>query len=167
MWSGEREPEFKGRKLSSWVESQSPGHSGDPTEAIAAVHHVGTNGLPYLLAWIERAEYPKTYNKLELRAIKLVDAQTAHRWLVYRQTTFLRAMGAQWAFEILGTNAAPARPELIRLSHSTNRIVAALASSALSNIKKNSTKLLDAYSKDPKAPGWANWTNSVGGEGTK
>ena len=168
LWPGEREPEYKGRRLSSWIESQSPKrYPGDFPERIAAVRHIGTNGLPYLLKWIEGAELPKTYTRLDFAALKVMDPETARRWMSYRQRKFYRAMGAQWAFEILGTDAAPARPELIRLSHSTNQFVARLASSAFGSIKKDSTQILNAYSRDPNAPGWANWTNSVGGEGTK
>ena len=163
----EREPEYKGRKLSEWIEVQSRRYPRDLPERIEAVRHIGTNALPYLLKWIEGAELPKTYTRLDSAAMKLMDRETARRWVRYRQRKFYRAICAQWAFEILGTDAAAARPELIRLSHSTNKFVASLASSAFSSIKKDSTQILNAFSRDPNAPGWANWTNTAGGEGTK
>src|SRR6266478_5031865 len=63
-WPRQREPEYKGRKLSEWaflVTGPFPYHdSAFPKmpEAEEAIRQIGTNALPWLLRWI-RFDHPK------------------------------------------------------------------------------------------------------------
>ena len=76
VWPREREPEYKGKRLSEWLTLWEPnyvpgGGLGDKNrrvEAQMAVRHIGTNALPWLLRWV-RYEQPawkgKAYSFME------------------------------------------------------------------------------------------------------
>src|SRR5689334_15216216 len=109
-WPRQREPEYRGRTLSEWAffyfrAASKDGHTS--FEAESAFQHIGTNGLPWALKWIQyqpppwkkklvgiTAKLPKPF-RFEDRADEL-------------------ATGA-WAYLItLGPRASPAIPELTR-----------------------------------------------------
>src|SRR5260221_13991205 len=47
-----REPEYGGKRLSEWAEELPWNPEEKPSEAEDAIRSIGTNGIPYLLAWI-------------------------------------------------------------------------------------------------------------------
>jgi hypothetical protein len=173
VWSREREPEYKGRKLSAWIRGASWGppsrpvlvnESADQAERREAVHHIGTNALPYLLKWIEACEPPKQNSELDSVAMKVMTKATAVSWLQYRSRKFYRACDAAWGIDFVGAEASPAVPELVRLSHSTNSMVAQLALGALGGMEqKVSPELRDAIhaaQQAAKKPALRDYTNS-------
>lgn len=128
------EPKYQGRYLSEWLATYDAArhrlavstvhNPSDPNQqALAQAEHavraIGTNALPYLVAWIDSDLPPWRTN---LRA-KLP------RWLARRDVVtrailggaFYRSGAAVFGFKILGTNATPAIPELEALMKSTKR----------------------------------------------
>ena len=122
LWPGEREPEYQGRKLSEWLEIYVDGRV-DPREAEAAVRHIGTNGIPWFIGWIRREPsksriwvntFVETFVS-ELRRAGKSEPSSSEKAAIL-------ASRALRGFQILGTNASAAVPEL------TERLVACRAS---------------------------------------
>jgi len=109
----ERQPEYNGRKLSEWlklyVQSQDP-------QAADAVRHIGTNALPWLLEW---TDYQPPGWKMRLwtnppvAMLRTGYARSVYYWLL-RSRASDREWPARSGFEILGSVARPALPELER-----------------------------------------------------
>jgi hypothetical protein len=99
-----RKTEYAGRGLTSWLEiARNPGMQ---TEAISAIQPIGTNALPTLLQWVE-AKDPPWKNKL----ITYLAAHPQIPYPIYSaQDKFIFAADA---FQYLGSNAAPALPDLM------------------------------------------------------
>ncbi len=125
LLTGYREPSYQGRKLSQWMNAFYNSLGGDPEtpeylEAAAAVRHMGTNALPHLLKWISsQPSRSKTREKLAAWMHKLperVIPQFGHDWIC-EDARRVRIGRATVAFQILGTNAAPALPQLFRLAN--------------------------------------------------
>lgn len=99
-------PRYNGRTLLEWTKlSQTP-------EARDAIRAMGTNALPDLVKWI--ADEPAAWRKTPYRLPKKVP-----KWMV-DESSDKRAELALKGFEILGTNASPALPGLLRLIGNTN-----------------------------------------------
>ena len=176
-WPREREPEYKGRKLSKWIQDGAMATTSllstppyvlspklqpaDRAAKIEAIQNIGTNALPYLLKWIEAGELPK-YGKLDVPPTKVMTRAAAHSWLKYRQRTFWRAIDAGWALEVLGSDAISTVPELLRLSHSTNQFAAGVAWRALINMENDATPELRDYIGSAMNPRPRDYTNSPG-----
>lgn len=59
VFGREREPRYEGKKLSEWVDLYpSLGLSGDAQLAERGVRGIGTNGIPFLLKWLEYESSP-------------------------------------------------------------------------------------------------------------
>jgi HEAT repeats len=110
----ESEPTYRGKPLSFWVISERYGksrgygleHDIGQREAIRAI---GTNALPFLTRWMQLNAAPWT------RYVRgLVPDLTR-----FDHTKEL-ADGAIGAFEILGSSASPAIPELVQLARGTD-----------------------------------------------
>jgi hypothetical protein len=118
-----REPKYEGRTLSERIKESAPQRSPDPqtTKAIEAVRHIGTNGLPWLIKWISAKE-PQDWQ------LKLTTARRLPRWVRLQLLPSLFGLNSYYAhrrtaldgFLILGPDAAPAVPELLRIVASTN-----------------------------------------------
>src|SRR6266403_1342951 len=75
-WPRQREPEYEGRTLSEWALSRSafypyrPVVLGGPVgpEAVEAFSHIGTNGLPWALKWIQYQPPPWKRNLVDITA---------------------------------------------------------------------------------------------------
>ena len=57
LWPTKPEPSYRGRRLSEWL----PGYNAAATanelaRTEEAIRHIGTNGLPFLLEWINYEE---------------------------------------------------------------------------------------------------------------
>src|ERR1051325_6601194 len=118
FWSAnaKREPIYEGRKLTSWLTHHVPSSEADPPygtpaweKADAALRHIGTNAIPTLLNMIEAKDPPRLL-------------LTARDWAGRRgfiraeyHYAYQRHEEAEYAFSVLGTNAASAVPELIRI----------------------------------------------------
>jgi hypothetical protein len=107
-----REPIYKGRPLSAWLER------GDSAEAREAMESAGTNAIPILLHMLRAGDFP-----VKLKLIALV-----HR-LPFVKSVYITApernQRAASAFGMLGANAGDAVPPLIRIydeGASTNSI---------------------------------------------
>jgi hypothetical protein len=102
------EPSFEGRRLSEWLEDL--GFDSDSTNALAAVHAMGTNAVPYLirhLSWKpNRSRYFLFYGANKVRA-------TLHlRKKPFNDPRELRYSGAYRAFKGLGPTASNSVPAL-------------------------------------------------------
>jgi HEAT repeat protein len=126
-----REPSYKGRSLSHWVQRYFQGRSwdyGQDVEADEAVQHIGTNAIPYLLAWL-RTEEPAWQPKWKELTDRLPEP-------IRPKKQFPVRYGVPGAFGALGAEARTALPELTKLAHDTNHLATAfLATWALGKIK--------------------------------
>src|SRR5262245_24790340 len=119
------EPRYKGRALSEWVDIYGSSGRGIHTafeidEAAAAIKHIGTNALPFLLRWLPY-EYPSRRSKTAQLIDKLPAAiQKPFAGVLNRDRRFGRAWSAERCFELLGPDAAPAIPEMVRLAGDPN-----------------------------------------------
>jgi len=109
----EREPEYRGKRLSEWVAMMgfTPG-SVEYFKAKEAVGRIGTNAVPFLLDWIQYeppAWKAKLYNTVNSLLEKL-----QCEWLLSDEQALL-AWGASAAFADLGPEANGAIPELARI----------------------------------------------------
>ena len=125
FWQGQKEPEYQGKKLSEWVEICSRydrfakyGGPAVPEEqlrvAVKAIRQIGTNALPLLVHWLEidRATGGHMY-----RAAEKLPAKLRHQRIVsdYLTRPHKHFAAAQIGFEILGSEAFYAIPDLARL----------------------------------------------------
>jgi hypothetical protein len=114
--SGPPEPEYEGRTFSSWLEGHVASSAANPPynspgwhKAEDALRRIGTNGIPTLLGMIRAKDPPPALRKFLL---------IAQRWgwlHVSRRPAYQRNEEAEYAFRVLGTNAASAVPELIQI----------------------------------------------------
>ena len=113
-----REPSYKGKRLSEWIEIHGiVAHSmSDREEAGEAIRHIGTNGLPYLLAWI-REPQQATW---QIRLAKASEALPERLRPVSLYAYSARPFCASLAVGALGPAANNAIPELTRLANDTN-----------------------------------------------
>jgi len=131
VWPRQREPEYKGRKLSEWLLMAAAAHGGDHprwvhtsewvTQTTEAVRHIGTNGLPFLVEWIDyrpsgwkyKAEHvcrglPKWARRRQpIRGfLDNIESEDERRYV-------LGLMAAE-AFGVLGKDGVPYIPRLAR-----------------------------------------------------
>jgi hypothetical protein len=117
LWPREREPDYAGVPLSTWVIRCNNNIRFD-SEACEAIGHMGTNGLPFLIRWIQY-ETPSWKLSLFDACAKLpppVLNSRFMRWLL-TDKAWLRANGAMVALTILKSDADPALPELQRIAN--------------------------------------------------
>jgi PBS lyase HEAT-like repeat len=119
LWPGPKEPEYNGKKLSEWLKictdnraASSYSQSQSLQSAREAVRKIGTNGLPWLVKWISY-DLPKWKSALLYSKV--------YRWMPtpIRNSMvepILRAQRARIGFDMLGTDASPAIPELVRMT---------------------------------------------------
>lgn len=117
---GAHQPTYNGRTLSSWVNAYGnyPAMKAPPAKDAAAdaIRQIGTNALPYLLAWINYEPSPWR-RKLQAFSRRLPSALVENRFVEHVLSYgdgYTLAQNATQAFAILGPIAAPAAPELRR-----------------------------------------------------
>jgi hypothetical protein len=118
VWNGARrsEPVYEGKPLSRWLEGHLPNSSANPPlnspgwkKADEALRRIGTNAIPTLLQMIRAKDPPKP-------VLKLLDLLSKKRLVVIRyRSAFHRNDEAEYAFQMLGTNAACAVPALTKI----------------------------------------------------
>ena len=104
------EPRYNERTLSEWLVEYEAGEvSGGTrdTNAITAICTIGSNAAPFLVKWINVADYTPTERVRDLIGFGLGHPYTPPR--------LARANRAMRAFQLLGTNAAPAIPDLTKI----------------------------------------------------
>jgi hypothetical protein len=113
-WPSKPEPSYQGKKLSEWL----PGYNASATpfehaQTEDAIRRIGTNGLPFLLEWIN---YEEMGLKAELRAgyNRLRDKLGADRFFL-GDPKRVRADLATAAITTLGPEAKGAIPILSRM----------------------------------------------------
>jgi hypothetical protein len=119
---GEREPQYQRRSLNSWLRADfaanEPGGdpSGKQAERVAeAVRHIGTNGIPWFIKWLRYGR--PTFGQRLVRGLKRVHYSSSLNRLeekLHRRTGLVLACGMR-GFDILGPQAKPAVPALLRL----------------------------------------------------
>jgi hypothetical protein len=103
------QPRHNGKLLGEWV-SEIGNEADLASPAAKAVQIIGTNAIPWLLEELRaNGSWPERFN-IAIYKLKFIDYNR------YRLSTpHERRVRAQVAFWILGTNAQPAVPELVRL----------------------------------------------------
>jgi len=116
LWPAEPEPQYQGKRLSSWLLDNGPFPSGHQEGAGEAIVQMGTNALPFLLKWLSyqppawRDKAANAYDKVPLP----VRSQAIRDWVAAGRAQQL-SESSLWAFQLLGAKAAPAVPELTRM----------------------------------------------------
>jgi hypothetical protein len=131
VWLREREPEYQGKKLSTYMRDNGPGpgayaisvFADDPTPRIVAwpnakgdeaVQRLGTNVIPSFVKWA-RYEKPKWKTKAALsykRWPRMLQSTSAQRCLEYSEMDRLAA-GMVAGFMSLGPDGTAAVPSLV------------------------------------------------------
>lgn len=111
-----REPVFEGRPLTSWLDHHVASSAADPPygspgwkKADVALRRIGTNAIPILLEMIAARDHPQFIRKWLEMAQRKGWTRTRYRYAVVQHEE------AEYAFRMLGTNAASAVPRLIRI----------------------------------------------------
>lgn len=105
------QPRYRGRELSKWLHDafSASGATGgvDPEQA---VRRIGTNAIPWLVSWIryERGSWQRTARSVLSPSL----SKSALGEFISEETLEERSVLAVIGFSFLGTNAAPAVPQL-------------------------------------------------------
>jgi hypothetical protein len=160
LWRSEREPEYRGKKLSEWLKLyKQPVGAVAPVvsnEAADAVRHIGTNGLPFLLKWMREEQEVKLPRWEEWVFMRVwgwnVNSRARNMILEGLAGREFRAGRAIWGFIILGPKASPAVPDLVRMARSGNVESAKSATLALGYLGKNALQPLLTLAGDWEFP---------------
>ena len=163
-----REPRYRDRPLSDYVtvfgrvsaadswEHEHLSLEPERQEAIAALHSIGTNALPFLLKWIQwdpQTPLWRTNLANQLRPSNPSDNLDAVLVRLEHSKRERLAAGTEIAFQVLGTQAVSAIPRLTRLMDGPAPPYAAdTATMALGAIGTNSLPTLLAVIHNPKHP---------------
>jgi HEAT repeat protein len=120
------EPNYNGRSLSEWLTicraTETPRDLRE--EAAAAVRHIGTNGLPFLLARASAnpSQMRRKVSKFLLQhpTVSLLAPNAVFAW-AHRPADYTRRNEARLGVLILGPSVAPAIPDLVRLAVDPSR----------------------------------------------
>jgi hypothetical protein len=150
FWPGEKEPEYKGKKLSEWLD---PSADGRPENG-EAVRAIGTNGVPFLLKWIE---YKDARWRQKIQVIYAghpgwmgctfaVKHFSLERWK--------KEQMAQSGFAMLGEQARESVPELSRIAQGPSADKANLAIYSLAMVGKSALPPMLAILAKTNEPAW-------------
>jgi hypothetical protein len=139
VWPGEREPEYKGKKLSEWLRlHQATRGTPADREAISALEHIGTNAIPMMLEWL-RYE-PSAGTKAVYAFADRLPHRLASNRIVRRLSgldKFERARMAEATLCHLGPEATRSViPELVRMMANPSILVSLRAICALPTFGK-------------------------------
>jgi HEAT repeats len=147
LWPREREPAYRGKKLSEWLgPDMKP--NGDTLEAVRAV---GMNALPHLVRWLNYQRPSWQYKLME----------TGRKWSPRLWDKFygrsdrkaVLMNNAIWAFDCLGAQGSPAIPDLVWLMKNGSTNVAGTAAYVLGGIGEEAVPvLLDVLTNRPAYP---------------
>jgi hypothetical protein len=108
IWPGEREPEYNGKKLSEWLQICTRPSDDRWLQAEDAVRHIGTNGLPWLIKWMEY-ESPKWKGETASWKVWRILPRQLYR-LVYSKE--FQSLQAEEGFRILAPTSTQISAEL-------------------------------------------------------
>jgi hypothetical protein len=158
LWASDREPAYQGRKLSEWLAAYGSAFSDGPRtaaqeQAAEAIRHIGTNGLPSLLAWFlheppsGRGQVMMVVNRIRwLRPLE----KKMHQQAVQQSQLRTRALSG---FAVLGASAKGAVPQLAEaLRKSKSRASCLLVIDALSFIGNDALPALVTVVSNPSHP---------------
>ena len=146
--SAPREPTYKGKPLSKWVERHASGNTAEREEATQAIRHIGTNAVPYLMAEIQ-----KPIPTWRVTLFVMAEAFRANPNPRRLFDVVSRSAYAGEALSELGPEASSAIPELTRLANDrTSYAKAATAMGVLAHLGNQGFPPLFALltSRDPK-----------------
>ena len=108
------EPSIRGRKLTDWIDRVMFEPAGSPVRLAAkrAILDIGTNAIPHLLFCLEGKETMK--DKVADFLMKKGYVRSSY-WVVGHQAFVRRPFYGASGFEVLGTNAVSALPQLVKL----------------------------------------------------
>jgi len=133
-----REPSFQGQILSEWLAGYAPYESAiSLRQAQQAILHIGTNGLLFLLEWINYEE-PGRLSQLRRsakfrRAVDNLPIPNALKDRLREDKQSFRAERAADAFATLGRIAEPVIPDLMKALNQGSAKRSARAARALAN----------------------------------
>jgi hypothetical protein len=140
VWYGRREPSYQGKSLSEWLRAYTPTGAVAPEasqRAAEAVRHIGTNGLPFLVSWLEDYQNPSPLRARLLSYVRMPHPPGGDTLFETIAKPELRVGLALRGFVILNEAAAPAIPELVLVANQGNPATSPLATSALSHLGKD------------------------------
>ena len=122
----DREPVYQGKRLSFWlIEYRSGLNTGIPERVQAqelaegAVRRIGTNGIPTLLNMLGKKDSVVMSRLVHFWGWRVQQLRFLPAWVLYpgwwRNAAWAQNDNAALGFEILGADAQPAVPALIRL----------------------------------------------------
>src|SRR5262245_11583533 len=105
--SGEREPEYNGKKLSEWLALQRE----RPDDVTDAVRAIGTNALPVLVKWVEY-QVPAWHLKLLrlYQRVPLLPFKSSIANDIANAKDQMRGYNSAFAFRVLGADASTTVP---------------------------------------------------------
>jgi hypothetical protein len=115
IWPREREPEYNGAALSTWLARCGSTNQSESLAAVAAIRHIGTNALPFLIRWIQYEPGWKDSLGRKILGWPVLGSRRDVQKLIWNMTQY-RAITAVNGFRILGSEANPALTELQRLA---------------------------------------------------
>lgn len=155
-YASNHEPRYEGRSLSEWlrlheqeVTTRQRHFTGKPADA---VRHIGTNGLPFLVKWMQEYRMLSPW-KVTLRNYAADLGPPAGE--IWAQTVAKRERRAHLAFsgfEILGETVAPAIPDLVRVANQGKSGSSPLAIGALAHLGKDALSPLLALMTNSAFP---------------
>jgi hypothetical protein len=161
LWPREREPRYNGRTLSEWilrcevadVYDKSSEEYKSTEKSVAAVHGIGTNALPCLLKWIQYRTPP--WKRRIYPILHLVPSALIPSFLINSGNELVRT--GEKGFKILGPEAKPAIPELMRITtdRKTPTETVERAAFALSSVGNDALAPVLAAVGDANCPGRA------------
>lgn len=149
-WFGGGEPRYKGSTLSYWIARSESGYLDEAQEAAFAVRHIGTNGIPFLLKWIQQGPGPESKTARFLRTLPAFvrNSRLMQRWVRGDSYPLDRNSMAILGFRLLGKDAAPAVKELDRLARDRESFGADWALRGLQVVGEPAFPALEAMAKD-------------------
>jgi HEAT repeats len=121
IFSPSREPRYQDRTLSQWIQVYTSSLPQTNQEAAAAIRHIGTNALPYLVEWIryDSIDHPWRYRFYAAFNGLVTTLKLGNSWYIL-DPRGIRAGLATEAFAALGPEANPVVGDLARVIREFN-----------------------------------------------
>ena len=153
VFNREREPEYRGKRLSEWVE-ENPFDAAGP-DGIHPVRQMGTNAVPYLLKWI-RYERPVWKRKLYAAVNPIIKRLNASWELTDQKDS--RAYGAAWTLAYFRPAVVSAVAELTMVLNDPKGPESAIrASHVLASLGADGLPSLIAVLTNQQMPSMHRW----------
>jgi hypothetical protein len=157
IWLRNKEPVYQGKRLSDWLllYQHEPFH-GPPQDSknATAVRAIGTNALPFLIEWIQYVEPPW---RTHIKNVMVRSTWGNSRLIFLLARPGLRAAAAAHGFQLLGTNASSAVPELTRVMNCWRPESSELAMASLAYLGKDALVPLLAVATNRNVHPYFRW----------